>query len=285
MRLISEIDAGGDFRGLIEKELKLRLDLPVAGPVAGDRRGRGERERAGRRPRGQPAPPARPKTTRTRSSANHAAESSRPAADRGAAAGGAGRGRATHDEGRAAAGMPDLSQIVGRPLPDRGMPTGTVSVRVARKMPANAVAGVRGQRHHQERGRRSPPPRPEDRRQRARAVRGDGAGRRVPRRGERRRRAPADRDVHDALGGRHPHDADLRASRAAGAPPPRNRRARPPPAKRRRRARARTSAPSPWARPPASRRRTRRCPSGRWRSACATRRTRRSPTTPCCWAS
>jgi hypothetical protein len=28
MRLISEIDAGGDFRGLIEKELKLRLDLP-----------------------------------------------------------------------------------------------------------------------------------------------------------------------------------------------------------------------------------------------------------------
>ena len=38
-------------------------------------------------------------------------------------------------------GMPDLAQIVGRALPDRGMPTGTVSVRVARKMPANAVAG------------------------------------------------------------------------------------------------------------------------------------------------
>jgi len=37
-------------------------------------------------------------------------------------------------------GMPDLSQIVGRPLPDRGMPTGTVSVRVGRKAPANAVA-------------------------------------------------------------------------------------------------------------------------------------------------
>jgi hypothetical protein len=37
--------------------------------------------------------------------------------------------------------MPDLAQIVGRALPDRGMPTGTVSVRVARKMPANAVAG------------------------------------------------------------------------------------------------------------------------------------------------
>jgi hypothetical protein len=39
-------------------------------------------------------------------------------------------------------GMPDLSQIVGRPLPDRGMPTGTVTVRVARKLPANAVTGV-----------------------------------------------------------------------------------------------------------------------------------------------
>src|SRR6185295_11779428 len=33
MRLISEIDAGGDFRGLIEKELKLRLDLPAADPA------------------------------------------------------------------------------------------------------------------------------------------------------------------------------------------------------------------------------------------------------------
>src|SRR3954470_9860065 len=38
--------------------------------------------------------------------------------------------------------MPDLSQIVGRPLPDRGMPIGTVSVRVAPKTPANAVADV-----------------------------------------------------------------------------------------------------------------------------------------------
>jgi predicted membrane metal-binding protein len=32
MRLISELDAGGDFRNLIEKELKLRLELPVADP-------------------------------------------------------------------------------------------------------------------------------------------------------------------------------------------------------------------------------------------------------------
>lgn len=37
-------------------------------------------------------------------------------------------------------GMPDLHEIVGRPLPDVGMPTGTVSVRVARRMPANGVA-------------------------------------------------------------------------------------------------------------------------------------------------
>ena len=29
MRLISELESGGDFRGLIEKELKLRLELPV----------------------------------------------------------------------------------------------------------------------------------------------------------------------------------------------------------------------------------------------------------------
>jgi hypothetical protein len=29
MRLISELDAGGDYRGLIEKELRLRLELPV----------------------------------------------------------------------------------------------------------------------------------------------------------------------------------------------------------------------------------------------------------------
>jgi hypothetical protein len=34
MRLISELDAGGDYRGLIEKELKLRLELPVAGTAA-----------------------------------------------------------------------------------------------------------------------------------------------------------------------------------------------------------------------------------------------------------
>jgi hypothetical protein len=41
-----------------------------------------------------------------------------------------------------AAGMPNLAEIVGRPLPDLGMPVGTVSVRVSRQLPANPVAGV-----------------------------------------------------------------------------------------------------------------------------------------------
>ena len=39
-------------------------------------------------------------------------------------------------------GMPNLRAIVGQPLPDQGMPAGTVSVRVARKIPANAAAEV-----------------------------------------------------------------------------------------------------------------------------------------------
>ncbi len=42
----------------------------------------------------------------------------------------------------AGGGMPNLKAIVGRPLPDQGMPTGTVSVRVARKQPSNPVANV-----------------------------------------------------------------------------------------------------------------------------------------------
>jgi hypothetical protein len=51
-------------------------------------------------------------------------------------------GTTAHAQPMAGGGMPDLSSIVGRPLPDRGMPTGTVTVRVARTIPANAVAGV-----------------------------------------------------------------------------------------------------------------------------------------------
>lgn len=39
-------------------------------------------------------------------------------------------------------GMPNLRAISGKPLPDRGMPPGTVTVRVGRKTPANAAAGV-----------------------------------------------------------------------------------------------------------------------------------------------
>lgn len=40
----------------------------------------------------------------------------------------------------AGGGMPNLRAIVGRPLPDPGMPSGMVTVRVARKTPANGVA-------------------------------------------------------------------------------------------------------------------------------------------------
>jgi len=39
-------------------------------------------------------------------------------------------------------GMPDLRMMNGKPLPDPGLPAGTVSVRVARKMPVNAVVGA-----------------------------------------------------------------------------------------------------------------------------------------------
>jgi hypothetical protein len=55
------------------------------------------------------------------------------------------RARPAHGQpmmGGGGGGMPNLAEIVGRPLPDRGMPTGTVSVRVSRKLPANAVSGV-----------------------------------------------------------------------------------------------------------------------------------------------
>jgi hypothetical protein len=38
--------------------------------------------------------------------------------------------------------MPDLRVMNGKPLPDAGLAPGTVTVRVARKMPVNAVAGV-----------------------------------------------------------------------------------------------------------------------------------------------
>jgi len=39
-------------------------------------------------------------------------------------------------------GMPDLRVMNGKPLPDPGLAAGTVSVRVARKMPVNAVVGT-----------------------------------------------------------------------------------------------------------------------------------------------
>ena len=168
--------------------------------------------------------------------------------------------------------MPDLSQIVGRPLPDRGMPTGTVSVRVARKMPANAVAGAEVSAIIKNAGGDLRRRALQDRRQRPRPVRGDGAGRRVPRRGDRRRRAPADRAFTMPVGGRHPHDADLGRRERRRRPPARSRRARPPPAKRRRRAAGKDSARfALGATAGVGGGGRRRCPSGRWRSACATR--------------
>jgi hypothetical protein len=42
--------------------------------------------------------------------------------------------------GGGAGGMPDLRAVSGKPLPDPGMPAGTITVRVARKMPSNGVA-------------------------------------------------------------------------------------------------------------------------------------------------
>ena len=160
--------------------------------------------------------------------------------------------------------MPNLPQIVGRPLPDSGMPAGTVSVRVARKMPANAVAGAEVSAIIKNAGgdlrRRTAKTDAE----RARAVRGGGPGRRVQRRGQRRRRAAEDRGVHDAAGGRHPDDADRRRSAAAAAAAaPAGGAAGEAPARA-----GKDGAASRWARPPARRRRTRRCPAGRWRSAC-----------------
>ena len=140
MRLISEIDAGGDFRGLIEKELKLRLDLPVAEPSPATGRGGGERERAG----GGRAANLRRLQDRKRPGREVLQIMRRKALDRLLLAAlllAAPAAAAQPMMKGGGGGMPDLSQIVGRPLPDRGMPTGTVSVRVARKMPANAVAG------------------------------------------------------------------------------------------------------------------------------------------------
>ncbi len=44
--------------------------------------------------------------------------------------------------GAGGGGMPNMRAISGKPLPDRGMPPGTVTVRVGRKSPANAVADL-----------------------------------------------------------------------------------------------------------------------------------------------
>jgi len=50
--------------------------------------------------------------------------------------------RDIHAQPMAGGGMPNLRAIAGKPLPDRGMPAGMVTVRVARKVPSVPVPGV-----------------------------------------------------------------------------------------------------------------------------------------------
>ena len=253
---------------------------------------------AGARPRRATAAAAPPRGARptcpacqtpndpTPSSANHAAGSSESASfvAGDAAAGRAGRGRATDDgrrRWRRDAGP--VRRSSGSRCPIAGCRPGTVSVRVARKMPANAVADAEVSAIIRNAGGDLRKRAAEDRRQRPRAVRRHGARRRVPRRGHGRRRAPEDRDVHDAAGGRPAHDVDLGRRGRCGA---RRRRRRSGGASRRPRPRraARTSARSRSAPPRAPRSRTPRCRRERWRSACSTRTGPRSPTTPSCSA-
>ena len=216
MRLMSEIEAGDDFRVLIERELTMRLKLEAAKPASAPeppplpepRRSRRPRQRQPRPSLRRPALPAQPSTTTTPASVRNAEPSSfKP--DR---AGGDPRRRVD----RAAqpmmggSGMPNLAEIVGRPLPDSGMPTGTVSVRVARKMPSNGVAGAEVSAVIKNAGG--------DLRRRSEKTDADGRalfegmtpGDEFTRRGHRRRRAAEDGGVHPPAGGRAPHDADRR---------------------------------------------------------------------------
>ena len=149
----------------------MRLKLDAGRPRRAGARGADQRGvTAGRRRLGTaPAPRARRSTTPTRSFAkNAAAKLSRasiaPGRDRAAAS----VARAQPMMAPAGGGMPNLARDRRRPLPDSGMPAGTVSVRVARRMPSNGVAGARGQRGHQERRRRDAQAHREDRRRRAR---------------------------------------------------------------------------------------------------------------------
>ncbi len=82
MRLMSEIEAGDDFRVLIERELtmRLKLDAGEAGRGAGSRRGAASEasppHRHARPRLPPPARPARPSTTTTPDSVRHAAPNS-----------------------------------------------------------------------------------------------------------------------------------------------------------------------------------------------------------------
>ena len=229
MRLMTELEAGDDFRALIEKELAMRLKLEAvnAGGCCrcvsvgtftpdlcrlhdvndGDAQFCKKCGQTIVVPRWIPSGRARRASTRSLTQLIALA----------AVAVGASPARAQPMMG-GGGGMPNLREVVGRPLPDSGMPTGTVSVRVARRMPANGVAGAEVSAVIKNAGRRPSQADGEDRRRRARGVRGDDARRRVPRRGDRRRRAPRDADLHLApVGGLR--TMLIAALGTAGAPP------------------------------------------------------------------
>ena len=144
IRLMSEIEAGDDFRVLIEREL-------THAPEARRRQAGGCRCVRGGTRGGKPASistspalvaPAPPSTTTMPGSVRNAEKSSfKPdcAGRRSWRVASVARAQPTMMGG---SGMPNLAEIVGRPLPDNGMPAGTVSVRVARRMPSNGVAGA-----------------------------------------------------------------------------------------------------------------------------------------------
>ena len=176
--------------------------------------------------------------------------------------------------------MPNLAEIVGRPLPDSGMPTGTVSVRVARKMPSNGVAGAEVSAVIKNAGgdlrRRTEKTDADGRALFEGMAPGDEFHAEVTVDGE----LLEDRGVHHPAGGRAPDDADRRARQGrrqcgagaeAAAGRRRCRRWRPERAVHAGRHRGRRDRPTPA------------CRRGASRSASSTRAARRSPTSRCCW--
>ena len=199
MRLICEIDAGDDFRRPHREGAEAAAGAPGGGAVAGDRRGGGGRERAGR---GRAAS-LRGLQDRKRPGRAVLQVMRRKALDRLAARGGCcwrrrppaaqpmmGGGRRRHAgpvaDRRAAAARPRACRPARSACASRARcpPTRSRASRSAPSSRTRAAISRRAPLKTDDSGRV--------------AVRGDGAGRRVPRRGHRRRRAAADRDVHDA---------------------------------------------------------------------------------------